>query len=248
VSATKRRTVRRRSRSGTRRRLNIAAAVGSLGAVLLSASLVTACTGSPPEILEVLWEVRLEEDREKDLVFETLSLFIKPSDPDGSEDLEELYVIHDAAELFWHLDPDSWVQSGSGQDLWIGTNAFRLPDGSQLPEGEYRILLRDAGGEAAEQTIRVEAPSLEEARRHLPKVTIEEETIQLDPADIDYTLWLYSLDDAYVASAKVEKGSQFLGALRATYPVLQPGFRLKVYSRVDQLNLGVITGPYTVSP
>jgi hypothetical protein len=223
------------------------------GAALVCAAaacalLLPSCTGSPPEILQILWEVRVEQDRESGTVFESLSLFVKPNDPDGSGDLDELYVIQDQEELFWSLDPDSWLESGAGQELWIGSNSLRLPDGSALPNGEYRILLRDVGGEAAEQSIRVEAPSLEEARRFLPEVTVEQGSILLHPADRRYTLWLYSLDGAHVASVEVQGDTQPLGALRASYPALQPGFRFKVYCRVEALNLGVVTGPFAVGP
>ena len=223
-------------------------AAGALTMVALAAALLAACTGSPPEILEVLWEVRIERDRDSGLFFQALSVFVKPHDPDGSDDLEELYLIHDDQELFWRLDADTWVQSGSGQDLWIGSNAFRLPDGSRLPAGEYRILLRDAGGEAAEQTIRVDTPSLEEARRYLPEVSITREAIRLAPADRAHTLWLYGPDQAVVASVEVPRGGQPLPALRAGYPALQSGFRFKVYTRIEALNLGVIVGPYAVEP
>ena len=217
-------------------------------AALLCAALLPSCTGNPPEILEVLWEVRLEQDRESGAVFQSLSLFVKPHDPDGSEDLEELYVIHDAEELFWSLDPDSWTQSGSGQELWIGSNDLRMPDGATLPAGEYRILLRDVGGEASERTIRVEAPPLGQARKYVPEVSVGEDSIRLAPADRQYLLWLYSLDGSHAVTVEVRGDSQPLGALRATYPALQAGFRFKVYSRIEPLGLGVVTGPFTVSP
>jgi hypothetical protein len=218
----------------------------TLGAILLSAILLGACTGSPPEILEVQWEVRLEQDRDSGLLFESLSLFVKPNDPDGNEDLEEMYVIHDGEELFWRLDPDSWTQSGSGADLWIGSNSFRLPAGSPLPDGEYRILLRDLGGEAAERSIRVQAPSIAEARRYLPDVSIQQNQIRIVPRSREHVLWLYSLEGAFVGSVTVREGTQAIGTLRATYPALQTGFRFRVYSRIDAQDLGIVAGPYTV--
>jgi hypothetical protein len=132
--------------------------------------------------------------------------------------------------------------------VWIGSNDFRLPDGTRLPDGEYRILLRDVGGEAAETSVRVRAPSISEAREYLPEVSVGEDTIRVKPRDREHTLWLYSLEGTYVASVPVRQGSQSLGSLRASYPALQSGFRFRVYTRVEALNLGVVAGLYTVEP
>jgi len=206
-----------------------------------------ACTGSPPEILEVLWEIRLERDRDSGLVSESLSLFVKPNDPDGTEDLEEMFLIQDQEELFWRLDPDSWSQSGSGSDLWIGSNNLRLPDGARFPDGEYRILLRDVSGESAEQSISLRAPSVSEARGYLPQVSVGAESIGIQPRDRDYVLWLYDLGGTFVSAVPVRRGSQPLGSLRASYPALQSGFRFTVYARIDGRNLGIVDGPYTVA-
>ena len=221
---------------------------GLLVAGLLMLALVPlACTGSPPEILEILWEVRFERNRDSGLMYESLSLFVKPNDPDGSEDLEEMFLIQDQEELFWRLDPDSWSQSGSGSDLWIGSNNLRLPDGGRFPAGEYRVLLRDVSGESAEQTITLQAPALTEARGYLPEVSVGADTITIKPGDRDYVLWLYDLGGTFVSAVSVRRGSQSLGSLRASYPALQAGFRFSVYTRIDGRNLGIVDGPYAVT-
>ena len=70
-----------------------------------------------------------------------------PRDPDGFEDIEEVYLISDSEELFWRLDSQSWRRSGDGEESWIGANGLRLPDGRPFPAGEYRLLLRVIGEE-----------------------------------------------------------------------------------------------------
>jgi hypothetical protein len=248
--------MRRRARNAGRRPLaakrrtpalrtgrRVLAAAGLWLLVLLPLS----CTGSPPEILEVLSELRLERNRDTGTVSESLSLFVKPNDPDGSEDLEEMYLIQDQEELFWRLDPDSWSQNGSGADLWIGSNNLRLPDGSGFPAGEYRILLRDASGESAERSISLRALSVSEARGYLPRVSVEAESISIQPRNRDYVLWLYDLSGTFVSAVSIQQGSQPLGPLRASYPALQSGFRFTVYVRIEAQNLGVVDGPYTVA-
>ena len=206
------------------------------------------CTGEPPEIVRVFWQLNIFEDREQDLSYQTLSLFVKPNDPDGFEDIEDVYLINDEQELFWRLDAESWAQSGSDQEIWIGSNSLKMPDGASFPAGEYRILLRDIGGDSAEQTIRLELLSLKEARRYLPKVTVGSGEILVAGENTSYQLWLYDADRRYVNSFPASNGSVALDTITKSQPPLQGGFSFKVYSFVENRNLGVTSGPYYVKP
>jgi hypothetical protein len=216
-------------------------------------SLVTAlaflsCAGEPPEIVRVFWQLNIVDDREQDLSYQTLSLFVRPNDPDGFEDIEDIYLINDEQELFWRLDGESWAQSGSGQDIWIGSNSLKMPDGASFPAGEYRILLRDVGGDSAEQTIRLELLSLKEARRYLPKVTIGSGEILVAGENTSYQLWLYDSNRRYVNSFPASSGSVAFDTITRAQPPLQGEFSFKVYSFVENKNLGVTSGPYYVKP
>jgi len=206
------------------------------------------CTGEPPEIVRVFWQLNIVDDREQDLSFQTLSLFVKPNDPDGFEDIEDVYLINDEQELFWRLDGESWVQSGSDQEIWIGSNSLKMPDGASFPAGEYRILLRDIGGDTAEQTIRLELVSLKEARRYLPKVTLGSGKILVAGEDTSYQLWLYDSNRRYVNSFPASSGTVALDTITRSHPPLQGGFSFKVYSFVKDKNLGITSGPYYVKP
>lgn len=219
--------------------------------ILLSFVLALAflsCTGEPPEIVRVFWQLNIVDDREQDLSYQTLSLFVKPNDPDGFEDIEDVYLINDEQELFWRLDGESWIQSGSGQEIWIGSNSLKMPDGASFPAGEYRILLRDVGGDSAEQTIRLELLSLKEAKRYLPKVTVGSGEILVAGDSTSYQLWLYDANRRYVNSFPVSRGSVALDSITRSQPPLQGGFSFKVHAFVENQNLGVTSGPYYVKP
>ncbi|GAH50406.1 unnamed protein product [marine sediment metagenome] len=110
------------------------------------------CTGKPPEIMRVFRQINLINDREQNIIYQSLSLFVQASDPDGFEDIEEIYIINDSEELFWRIDSESWIKTDSGDEIWIGSNSICMPDGSPLLKGEYRILLQDIGGDTAEQS------------------------------------------------------------------------------------------------
>jgi hypothetical protein len=218
-------------------------------AVLLAAGLLlTACVGQPPEILRVTWQLNLVEDREQGLIYTALSLFVKPNDPDGIDDLGELFLINDKEELYWTLDSTTWLKSGSGADTWIGASGIRLPDGSPLPAGEYRILLRDVGGASTEQTIRLPAFSAERARPFLPQAVVRNREIRLSGKARSFQLWLYDRDGRYLAAYPVQGRIQSLDALITAYPALTGGFRFRVCAPLSQEHTAAVSGPYTWAP
>jgi hypothetical protein len=221
-----------------------------LAAGLLAASLLLlpACVGQAPEILRISWQINLVDDREQGLVYAALSLFVKPNDPDGIDDLGELFLINDEEQLYWGLDSTTWLKSGSGADTWIGANGIRLPDGSPLPAGEYRILLRDVGGASTEQTIRLPAFSVERARPLLPQVVVRDRQIRMSGKARSFQLWLYDRDGRYVAVYPVQGRLQALDELLAAYPVLTGGFRFRVCALLSQEHTAVVSGPYTWAP
>jgi hypothetical protein len=226
------------------RRLPPPAAV-LLAAVIL---LLPSCAGQPPEILRVSWQINLVEDRDQGLVYAALSLFVKPHDPDGIDDLGELYLINDKEELYWALDSTTWLKSGSGADTWIGANGIRLPDGSPLPAGEYRILLRDVGGASTEQTILLPAFAAERARPFLPQAVIRDREIRLSGKARSFQLWLYDREGRYVAAYPVQGRIQALDALLAAYPALAGGFRFRVCAPLSQEHTAAVSGPYVWAP
>jgi hypothetical protein len=206
------------------------------------------CTGQPPEILRVIWQVNLVEDLEQNLTYQSLSLFVKPNDPDGFEDIEDLHLINDEQELFWRLDGETWAQSGAEQEIWIGSNSLKMPDGASFPAGEYRILLRDVGGDSAEQTFRLRRVSSKQARSYLPRVRVAEGRIQVAGEAATYQLWVYDNSGRYVASFPISENPLTVEAIINSQPALREGFTFKVYGMAEDRNLGVNSGPYYVTP
>ncbi len=222
-----------------------------LAAGLLAASLLLsqACVGKPPEILRLSWQTILVDDREQGLAYACLSLFVRPNDPDGIDDLSELYLINDQEQLYWALDSSSWQRSGgSSAETWIGANGIRLPDGSPLPAGEYRVLLRDVGGSSTEQTIRLAAFSIKQARPFLPQVAVRDRTIRISGKARPFQLWLYDRDGRYVAVRAVQGDLQVIDELLAAQPTLAGGFRFRVYAPLRQEHTAVLSGPYAWAP
>jgi hypothetical protein len=220
-----------------------AVAVSAL--LLATVLIISACTGEPPEIVQVFWQLKLVQDREQDLTYQTLSLFVRPNDPDGFEDIEDVYLINDDQELFWRLDVESWVQSGSEEEIWIGSNSLKMPDGASFPAGRYRILLRDVGGESAEQTIRLQLISRREASRYLPEVEIADGRIRVSGQAPGYQLWVYNNAGRYI---NTYPGTTAAASILQGRPELEQGFTFDVYAFLADSNLGVESGPYYFRP
>jgi hypothetical protein len=215
---------------------------------LLLLTLLFSCTGQPPEIARIFWQLNIVENREQNLTYQRLSLFIKPNDPDGFEDIEEVFLINDQQELLWHLEAESWAQSGAEQDIWIGSNALQMPDGASFPAGEYRILLRDVGGDSAEQSIRLQLLSLKQAKRYMPAVTVEKGKITVTGDAPIYQLWLYDAAGRYVNPIPLSGDSIAVETIMQSQKELRGGFSFKVYGFVKNQNLGVTSGPYYIKP
>lgn len=210
--------------------------------------LIMACSGKPPEIQRVFWQINLIDDREQNLVYPALSLFLQADDPDGFEDLEEIYLINDEEELFWRLDSTSWQKSGSEDEIWIGSNSISMPGGSPLPGGEYRVMLLDVGGDAAEQTIFLKDSDFKIERGLIPEITIDEEEIRVSGRADSYTLWVYGKDRQYQRSFALDQDRIGIQEIIAVNPAYNESFSFRVYSSFKETKSGIISGPYTVSP
>jgi hypothetical protein len=216
-------------------------------AALPAAFLLPACAGKPPEILRVHWQVTLVDDRESGQRYTAVSLFVRPNDPDGFDDLSELYLIDDRDQLCWRLGADSWQTSGTAE-TWIGSNGLGMPDGSPLPAGEYRVLLRDVGGESAEQTVRLPEVSAEELARLLPQVEVRGGEIRVSGRASAHQLWLYDRNGSWQTVRPMIGKRQSVAELLAAYPQLAGGFRFKVYAESGNAQSGAVSGLYFWEP
>jgi len=192
----------------------------------------------------LFWRINFVQDLEQNRGSYALSLFLRASDPDGFEDLEDIHLINDKEELFWRLDADTWLKNGSGEDTWIGSNSLRMPDGGVFPGGEYRVLLQDVGGEAVEQSLLL--PALAgRPRPKLPQVSIMENDISVSgPAPL-YVLWVRRGEGkSPLALALAQKRIGIEDIVRQDAS-LRSGFEFSLYGEPSPgTEAGVIVGPF----
>src|SRR6056297_741174 len=123
-----------------------------LPALLLSAALLLAgsCSGQPPELAQLFWQLNVVYDTGASTQYEELTLFVHAEDADGLQDIDQLELLHNQQELLWSFDSAQWRMVEREGESWIGTNGIRKSAARILPRGEYRVKLSDKAGEAAE--------------------------------------------------------------------------------------------------
>ncbi len=226
------------------RRITLCAAA----AAVLALGLLSGCSGKPPVISRVLARPILVHDIETGTYSERLSVFMVASDPDGAEDLSSFSVIDDDAELFWSMDSKSWVNAQAEGESWIGTNALSMPDGAPFPEGTYRVLLSDAGGDTAEESFTLSAGRPAAAGAPFPSVSVKGGSIRVTTSLAEPEVWVLTRDNRL--AARYPAGGQPLSVegITSANPVLGKSFSFWVYAAEPKGAWGTAAGPYRAGP
>jgi hypothetical protein len=127
---------------------------------------------------------------------ERLSFFILPSDGDGIEDLDELRLCHDREGLSWRLTSGDWLRQTVDGQIWIGSRAIAMEDGSSLPRGRYRAVLTDKGGEKTEKVFSFDASGT----RPFPAFSVNGGRYRIESAYPRQSLLVYDDEGSYLIS------------------------------------------------
>ena len=216
-----------------------AAAALAAGAALALIAALAGCETSAPELYELEWVLVDFDDRELDRRYERLSVFVRAADADGLEDLDELYVIHDAGELFWRATADTWTRAERDGATWIGAASLAMPGEQPFPAGEYRVLLIDAGGERDRSRFVVPG---QRRSTPLPEVTQRGGTFTVS-GTTDYRLWIVSdgvLRESVAAGEEVNLGGdEYRSGMR---------YEVYVFGKLAGADKGALSGPYFWAP
>jgi hypothetical protein len=154
------------------------------------------CSRAKPEILRGNLELVYYENGGTPV--EKFSFFVLPSDGDGIEDLEELRLYHDWEGLSWTLSSGDWIEQTVNGQIWIGSRAVAMEDGSGLPRGQYRAELVDKGGEKAEKSLTFDAS----VTRPFPRFSIAGNRYRIESAYPRHSLIAYDNEGAYLISVE----------------------------------------------
>jgi len=131
--------------------------IGVLLALAVFSALAVSCSRTEPRIL--FGYIGLVYYQESWGQQERYTFFIIPEDEDGIENLADLYLYHDRAQLRWHVGSDDWVRYDRGGETWIGTRSIAVGAGETLPRGQFRAVLVNLGGERGERHFTFDAPA-----------------------------------------------------------------------------------------
>ncbi len=217
---------------------------------LLLLAVFLGCSGKPPEIQRVFAEPILIHDTQAGTYSEKLSVFMVASDPDGMEDLANLYVIQDSAELYWSLESKSWVTATAEGESWIGSNNLGLPGGAPLPGGEYRVILEDAGGNTVEKTFTLPEDIANPAKVTYPTASVKEDVIRVSSSYPGPEVWVFGRDGRFLLRFAADPAAipLTLKGIATNYPNLAQGFTYWAYAYDAKDGYGLMNGPNTAVP
>jgi hypothetical protein len=172
---------------------------------------LASCTGGPPEILRVEWN--LETRPIGSSSYESLSVFADVRDPDGPEDIEAMWILSDRGECYWTLGGSTWTRQTEGGDTWIGAADLALPDRGPLPRATYRVVVGDLAGGRSESQFKLEADTAEKAP---PRLAVLGNTITIDSMWGENYLLAYDAAGANLRTAVIGGRTGKLDALLGT--------------------------------
>lgn len=212
--------------------------------ILAAAAVSIACEASAPEIIDMQWQINVVERLDMDLYEENLSFFIYASDEDGEDDISSIFLLHDESEQYWSLSSENWTVNTSGGEYWVGSSDIVMPDGSPIPRGDYRIVLYDAAGEKAEETIRIDTVVIKPDELEFPSISAKLNTITVSTPFENPMVLLFDRNRRFVDSAMIEFDNTPLQRF-PRYRDLTSQSRNQLYLYVwdTEKGYGLISGP-----
>jgi len=174
-------------------------------ALLLVILLVGGCSGAPPEVSQLFWQLNVVEDPETSEQYEELTVFVHIDDPDGVSDIEELEILHTTQELLWKFTPPSWRKVERDGETWFGSNGVRSGFSELVPRGEYRVRVGDKAGESVETDF-VISPEIIGLQRgaikssSFPNLSITPDQIELSSSSPELLISLYDEKQNFIKS------------------------------------------------
>lgn len=178
---------------------------------LAALSLILAgCTHAQPSV--DFWTARIVWQQSENTVIPTMIFFVIASDPDGSEDLEELRLYNDAEGLLWRWTSADWIKIEDSGKTWLGSKQVRMPQGENFPAGQYRAVILDKAGSQGGKVFGFEPPA--DSRYRFPSLEVKDDTYKVVSDYPDNYLLCYHSDGTYRNLVKLEQKSGSVTALR----------------------------------
>lgn len=212
--------------------------------ILISCSLFFSCSQEPPEIIQNYWQLTVVNNVINKTRYEELSLFLHVIDPDGIEDIESVYLIHDDSELFWKLEKQNWETYNNQDEQWLGSNAIVLNDYADFPRGTYRIIVIDATGERDKTEIFIGTETINKRQIPVPTAEVQKEVINIKSDYTQNSLRIYRDENRHLKTVKTEAERLEISAAFTNRDEQRLAAELYVYAFNSEYGVGVVSGPY----
>ena len=136
-------------------------------------TLFYSCSVATPIILEHRWKITFIQDKNLDITYESLDLFVNCYDDDGENDIDTIFFISDDSGLYWELNSDTWSEKYINDVRWLGSSNLLMADRSPIPRGKYRIHVRDKAGENVEEKLYITKRRIDTDELEFPILVIE---------------------------------------------------------------------------
>ncbi|MFO7730293.1 MAG: hypothetical protein R6V86_05970 [Spirochaetia bacterium] len=217
--------------------------------------LFSSCSGAPPEIAQLFWQLNIVHDIETSTQREELSLYVHAQDPDGTGDLEEIVLLHPEAELRWNFTAETWQRVERNEEVWLGGSGIRSGFTAMVPRGEYRVKLLDKAGETAVTSFFIskdiqglQRGKLKESR--FPRVDVKSDSIELYSSAQEVLLSLYDGEEEFLRSQAFTSTAESEGTNREFRTVTDwrskwPKAGIMWIQEYDTAEgVGLVSGPY----
>lgn len=202
------------------------------------------CETSPPEIVDIYWQINIVERLDLGSYEENLTFFLYASDEDGEDDLVSIFIIHDESEQYWSLAAETWTVNTGDGEYWVGSSDIVMPDGSPIPRGDYRIVLYDAAGEKTEETLRIDTVIIKPTEIDFPSISGKDSIITVDSTLDNLMIILYNRNRRFIESAIVEFDKTPLQRFpRYREMTKQSRNQLYLYVWAAEKGYGIMSGP-----
>lgn len=201
------------------------------------------CSGKPPEVLEIWWQLNLIHDSSSGKSVESLSLFVHAEDEDGEDDIDQIFLLNDDTNSVWNIPSDLWVTYSDKNVNWIGFNELRAHGDGHFSDGNYRILIVDLGGEKAESNIYLKNTIPDKEQIILPEINFDNENIIVQSEFPKFELWFYDADQTLIDKSK----DLLMGKYEWNNVVRNINRRaasFSLYTEPENGAWGLVSGPY----
>jgi len=217
--------------------------------------LLISCSGAPPEIAQLFWQLNIVQDIKDSTQHEELSLYVHAQDPDGKGDLEGIELVHPEAELRWNFTEETWKEVVRSGEMWLGENGIKSGFTDEVPRGEYRLKVIDKAGETAVTSFFIsrdiqglQKGNLKESR--FPKVQVTPDSIKLYFSAPEVLLSLYDGDEQFLRSQAFTPAAESEGDSGKVLTITDwrskwPGAEMMWIQEYDSARgFGLVSGPY----